>query len=197
MLRHRPRHLMPQGGASRTANLIGWVVIAILVATWVAFLRPTSLGGPITYTVVEGESMEPTLHDGDFIVTKHQESYKNGDIVVFETTNGAVVHRIRGGSGKEGFVTQGDNNEWTDPWQPRQSDVVGTAMFRVNGLRSVLGFLRSPGKVVALAVGIIMFVGLPSRKGRTRGRRLRTAGYWRPGYFSLGRNGRHALRGSI
>ena len=64
---------------------------------------------------------------------RRQDEYALGDIVSIETPIGPVMHRIVGGDGDEGFVSQGDNNEISDPWRPATSDIVGKLWLRFPG----------------------------------------------------------------
>ena len=96
-------------------------------------LRPAALGGPVQYVIVVGQSMEPTLYSGDLVVIRRQDEYAVGDIVSSETPIGPVMHRIVGGDGDEGFVSQGDNNEISDPWRPTTSEIVGKLWLRFPG----------------------------------------------------------------
>ena len=94
----------------------------VLFVVWLLLFRPTYLGGPATYVIVNGKSMEPTFYTGDLAMVRQQDSYAVGDIVAFEVESsegyrvadgGIVIHRIISGSAPEGFVMQG--KRW-GPW---------------------------------------------------------------------------------
>ena len=60
------------------------------------------LGGPASYVIVSGHSMEPTLYTGDLVVVHQRDEYSVGDMVAFEIEGGSqVIHRIVGGSAAE------------------------------------------------------------------------------------------------
>ena len=40
-----------------------------------------------------------------------------------------MIHRIIGGSAEEGFLMQGDNNDFIDPWELTPDEIVGKAVF--------------------------------------------------------------------
>lgn len=123
---------------------------ALVVLGWLVLLRPASLGGPAGFVMVTGVSMEPTIHDGDLVLTRARDRYDIGDIVAFKASNSIVIHRIVGGSAEEGFVMQGDNNDNVDTWLPTTEDVLGERWLRVPGLGSKVQQLR--GNPAALSV---------------------------------------------
>jgi signal peptidase I len=113
----------------RRRALLGlrWLLLALVSAV----LWPTSLGGTIAYVAVSGDSMLPSLHPGDLVVTRAQGSYRVGDVIVYTVPRGdiaqgrKVVHRIVGGDAATGFRMRGDNNSFVDPWKPQPGDVLG------------------------------------------------------------------------
>ena len=134
-----------------------------LFAGWFLLLAPTSIGGPATYVWVSGDSMEPTLHDGDLVILRRADTYRPGDIVAFRVGPGEpgagrhVIHRIIGGSAETGFITQGDNKERPDRWRPTGRDVVGAEAFVVPGGGQVIGLLRDPAIFASVAAGLTVF----------------------------------------
>lgn len=53
------------------------------------------------FAIVSGESMENTLHDGDFLLVSRLSSYQRGDIIVFKsnTLDKYLIKRVIGVSG--------------------------------------------------------------------------------------------------
>jgi len=96
-----------------------------MLGAWWAFLAPTNLGGRAAYVLVHGHSMEPMLYTGDLVYGLRQSSYEVGDLVVYRVQGGSVIHRIVEGSNEAGWITQGDNNSWHDPWVVPNSDISG------------------------------------------------------------------------
>jgi len=135
------------------------VVMAALLVAWFLMLRPDSLGGPATYVMVDGQSMEPGLRGGDLAVVRQQHSYAIGEIVAFRVPKGEpgegamVVHRIVG-EAPEGFVTQGDNREAPDSWRPTADDIVGRVWFSVPGGGHFVYLLRQPLALGAVVGGV-------------------------------------------
>src|SRR5690606_18206258 len=84
------------------------LVFTVLVGVWAVLFRPGSLGGPATYIVVSGTSMEPLMHTGDFVILQERPHYDVGDVVAYPVRDGTgagalVIHRIIGGSADAGF----------------------------------------------------------------------------------------------
>jgi len=136
----------------------------ILVGAWIAFLRPTIFGGPATYLLVSGQSMEPTIHAGSLVILVGASSYHRGEVVAYRIPDGDpasglnVIHRITGGSGEAGFIMRGDNTNATDLWRPRTDDILGTPVFVIPGAMPVLLFLRSPIIIASLAAALSIYL---------------------------------------
>lgn len=149
---------------------------AALVLGWFLFLRPEALGGPATYVMVYGRSMEPTLWGGDLAVVRRQHDYSTGDIVAFRVQGGMVIHRIVGEEA-DGFVTQGDNRDSPDSWRPTADDTVGRVWFSIPGGARFVGLLRQPLPLGAVAGAVGMLTVLLGPGWRLRlsipGRRRR------------------------
>lgn len=134
----------------------------ISVLAWVIFLRPANLGGPLTYVIVSGESMEPTLSQGDLAVVRKQPTYAPGDVIAFKVAEGEsgegaiVIHRIVE-RGPDGYVMQGDNKPIVDIWTPVDDEVTGKLWFHLDGAGKVLALGRSP-LLLALFAAVLAFV---------------------------------------
>ena len=128
-----------------------------LMIGWLVFLSPTALGGPVSYTIVSGTSMEPRLHTGDLLLMRRTDEYQIGDIASYRIPEGqlgagdAIVHRIKSGDGASGYRTPGDDVDRADPWSPTQSDMIGKLFLRIPGAGLLLMFLRSPLGIAAIA----------------------------------------------
>lgn len=154
---------------------VAWTVVVALVAGWWMFLRPASLGGPVTFITVAGVSMEPGMHTDDVAVMYERDSYSHGDIVAFRASatpgqdgQGAyVIHRIVGGNADDGFVMRGDNNDWDDPWTPTGDEITGKKLLLVPGLGTVTRWLAQPVNLAALVsammVALVITDPKPSR----------------------------------
>jgi len=148
--------------AAQALTIVVWAVIAVAV------FRPTFLGGATGYTLVSGDSMYPTFHNGDLIVTRAHDSYARGDVIAFRVRGGraTVIHRIVGGSAKHGFITQGDNRDLPDWWRPEPADIIGAAHVRVPAGGTMFGWLKGPLGLALLAGVIVITVLWPKPKSR-------------------------------
>jgi signal peptidase I len=153
----------------RFAVLAGTVVIAV---GWFMWLRPTALGGRVSYVVVQGSSMEPTYDDGDLVLVREEAKYSHGDVIAFHAGGTfddptRIIHRIVGDAGNGGFTTQGDNRDRTDPWQPHPDDVIGRAFFHVPMAGDLARFVTRPESFAAIG-GAAVIVGGERRRRRRR-----------------------------
>lgn len=143
-----------------TSASLGLAIAAL--AVWALLLRPVGLGGPASYVVIRGDSMNPVYATGDLVVMRAADSYAVGDIVGYHVPAdelGAgllVVHRIVGGDAATGFVIQGDNNPAPDPWLPTIESIDGTALFAIPGLGRLISFLHQPAALAALAASFVV-----------------------------------------
>ena len=145
--------------------------LALILAGYLAW--PTQLGGTTGYTIVAGHSMDPTFHTGDLLITRREDHYRIGQVVVYRIPAGDpaagydVVHRIVGGSGAvdaAGWTTQGDNNPSPDIWTPHDRDIQGAVIANLGDTGLLLREARNPllyCLLGALAVGRILW---PSRR---------------------------------
>jgi signal peptidase len=148
---------------------LAWYVAAVaLCAAWAFTLRPQSLGGPAGYVMVRGISMQPTYHTSDLVITRPRSSYAKGDIVAYRVPKGdvgagmVVIHRIIGGSGRTGYVLQGDNNPAPDDWRPKSGDIVGKTWILGPQAGKLLLLLHAPIALASVAAGVaIAIVAVP------------------------------------
>jgi len=144
----------------------GSLALSFLVAWWLVF-GPVALGGPATFTIVTGRSMEPTFQDGDLVIARERSRYEVGDVVVFPVSRGRVViHRIIEGSPTAGWITQGDNNDRRDSWIVPDPAILGEKWLSFPGAGLPFRWTQENplafGAVVALVVTLSV-VGLRRR----------------------------------
>jgi signal peptidase len=151
------------------------LLFGVLAIAWFVLLRPVALGGPASYVIVSGVSMEPRLHTGDLVIAHAEATYAVGDVVAYHIPPGypaagtLVIHRIVGGSPDRGFVVRGDNKDTADPWRPTPANVVGREWIAFPGSGRLFLALRTPA-VLGLLVGGIAGVAAYSTFGRTHRR---------------------------
>ena len=165
------RHVLHERARRRSRrHLIQFFSTLVLVFVWWITLAPQSIGGPLTYAVVSGSSMEPDFFDGDRIVAQTQSGYAVGDSVVYSIYGGYVVHQIIAES-ESGFKTQGVNNPTPDSWIVPPKNILGKQLVAFPGFGKTLVFLRTHplalGTIVALLAALLM-VEVKPRKLSTR-----------------------------
>lgn len=155
----------------RLVRLAGLATFVAVVAAWAIFLRPAFLGGPATYVIVAGQSMEPTLKTGDLVLARRQRTYQRGEVIAYRIPKphaGAgtlVMHRIVGGSAQDGYMTRGDNRRHRDPWRAKPAEIVGTMSVHVPrlGLLSIFSHSVVGMAVIAALAGLLVLTGGRSR----------------------------------
>jgi len=157
-------HVAGQGAHTRpdplrlATNVGLWLLIAVMAY----FLWPSILGGSTSFVLVSGNSMLPTYEDGDLVVARKAEPHI-GDVIIYspESLDGAqVIHRVVDGSAADGWIVQGDNNEWLDQWRPSNDEVVGVVKMHIPGAGIFGQILSSPWTwafVLLAAVGLILW----------------------------------------
>jgi signal peptidase len=114
--------------AARVLNII---IGISLIGTWYINFAPTYLGGPATYALVDGVSMQPMFFTGDLIIAKARSDYAINDLIVYANNSGYVIHRIVAGNSIGGWVTKGDHNSWIDNWVVREDQILGEAQYSI------------------------------------------------------------------
>jgi signal peptidase I len=153
-----------------------WLLpVAAFAVAWFLLLRPDFLGGPASYVIVSGRSMEPGMQTGDLAVLRQRPEYGHGDVVAFRADGGGmVIHRIVGGDASEGFLLRGDNSQRTDPWRPTPDEIKGRRWFTVPAGGKPVQMLQTPVGLAAVAGAIATFA--VAGAGATRRRRDPPAG---------------------
>lgn len=173
------------GGRRRARRLASAsLTLSVLVglAAWAVFLRPTFLGGDTTYVIVSGTSMEPTLRAGDLVLARRRTAYAVGDVVVYgarpegAAADKLIIHRIVGGSARDGYVLRGDNRDRRDVWRPRSGDVRGALVIGIPAVGAVLAKLQEPRFLTAALAGVLVFLVVTALAGEPRHRRRRLDG---------------------
>lgn len=152
---------MHSRAARRTAAL---AAVVVLLGAWWLTMAPRVVGGPATWLVVDGPSMQPTYDDGDLVVVRAAVDYEVGDAIAFRYAGGRVVHRIVGGDATGGWQTQGDGKPAPDGWTIPDGDVLGVEALVVPGGGEASQWLRTPLGAAAVALVLALFCSLPSRR---------------------------------
>lgn len=117
-----------------------------------AFPMPFGVGVSMVLT----GSMEPEFYAGDLIVVTKADEYALRDIVVYQSGQKAVVHRIIEIDG-DMCVTQGDANNAAD--EPiEMSTIKGKVAFSIPKVGYVVSFIKQPiGTILLLGCAVLLF----------------------------------------
>jgi signal peptidase I len=147
----------------------------LLILGLVPVFWPASLGGQVSYVMVSGSSMEPGMHDGDLVAVRSKAGYDIGETIAYRIPEGdagtgnLVIHRIVGGDGTSGYVTQGDNRDSTDLWLPTDADVLGAQWVHIPSGGNAMVAMRAPIPLAAAAAAVtVVLVLWPSPKSRRK-----------------------------
>lgn len=153
----------------RNATVIAGV--SLLAALWFFALGPRQLGGPVTYVITSGNSMEPGINSGDLVLARESADYDVGDIVAYDSPDvkKTILHRVIDREG-DTFVLRGDNNDWIDSHTPTGHEIYGKQWIHVPGVGKIVEWLRSPIGLAAVA-GLVMLAlfGGSRAAGQSRG----------------------------
>jgi len=153
--------------------VINLILVLSLAAMWIAF-APASLGGQVSYVIVNGISMEPGFHLGDLTILRKGSTYQVGDVVTYHDAEmqAYVIHRIIGVD-QDRFILKGDNNSWIDAYRPTHEEIIGKLWLYIPKLGRLFGWLRSPLNMAfttALLGGIFMvsMIAKPAQHGKRK-----------------------------
>lgn len=150
-------------------------------------MSPLLLGtSTLPVAVVEGNSMYPTLQNGDLVIFSAPPKgvIPNGTIIVFVQgstgdpildmlTRPTVIHRVVGMvvqyDGVVYYRTKGDNNQFADPWLVRQNEVIGVPLLVIPKMGILFMFLQSPqGEVAVIGVIVLWYIGVEETRRKER-----------------------------
>jgi len=125
------------------------------------------LGTPIPLATVSSYSMDPTLHVGDMIVVVGDNTYRKGDIIVFERGSNLIVHRLVRIVGNK-YITKGDANPMED-LRPVERDKIKGKVFFIVPYLGVLSLIhsRSPWLLYSMLAIIIVITVVKYIKERS------------------------------
>ena len=165
------------------------VIIGIIfLAYYVDVMKNTKTGNwqPPLYQayVIISQSMEPTIHVQDAIVTKRADDLKVGDVCTYLSKNPSyfgimITHRIidikTNEKGEKVYIFKGDNNYSADQMPVEKDQIYGRVVMKIPKIGYVQYFLSSAyGWIIAIVVpcvGIITFDIIKLVKSATRKRK--------------------------
>ncbi|NMC55233.1 MAG: signal peptidase I [Chloroflexi bacterium] len=133
-------------------NFLSGSALILALLAWV-FFAPSAAGGQTDYVLIQGSSMEPGFHTGDLVIVRHSTGYQVGDAAAYRdpNLNRFVFHRITA-QNLDRFIFKGDNNAWTDSYQPNAKEITGKLWIHLPRAGNVVEGFRRPA-VLALIVG--------------------------------------------
>ena len=151
----------------RVIQCVMWTALIFMVSLAAYIMicniqgRAASVFGVSIVKVVSG-SMEPSIHDGDYIIVKKAESSEldAGDIICFYSGDDDIygmlnTHRIVRRLDDGSFVTKGDSNNTEDSSAVTEDNIIGKYEGKVRILRWLNSF-ASVKKIILAAVALIM-----------------------------------------
>lgn len=116
--------------------------------------------------VVLSGSMEPTLRINDVILVRKTDSYGVGDIIVYQSGQTLIVHRIIAKDG-ETVITRGDANNTADaPLEIRA--VKGKVIARVPGFGTVVNALKTPAGILIVLLAAFALTEFSFRREKEK-----------------------------
>ena len=109
----------------------------------------------VGFSVVLSGSMEPTLSVDDLVIVRAAEHYEVGDVVVYQSGQSLVIHRIVE-IDDTAVVTKGDANNIEDS-PVAVTEIKGRMVGVIPGVGRAVHFLQSPlGIILILALAVFL-----------------------------------------
>ena len=144
-------------------------VIGLILGVNVYFANASGIGGnhlpmPFGYGIanVLSGSMEPTFSKGTLLLVKEEKQVEPGQIVVYQSGQELIVHRVIQIQGNL-VTTKGDANEAADPVFDA-SQIKGVVVGWIPCLGSLVGFLKTPVGIILLLVCAVLLMEGSFRK---------------------------------
>lgn len=156
--------------AAKIVRAVFIAVLALLLMCNLYFIAARSFTGeqPTLFgyssAVVVSGSMSDTINVDDMVIIHRQDSYSNGDIITYISSNGNLItHRIQETT-KDGYITKGDANNTPDKEIVAKDNVVGIVVMIIPKIGMVSSALRTPlGMLCIVLVGGLL-VWITSRQ---------------------------------
>lgn len=123
----------------------------------------------IGVAVVLSGSMEPTLGINDVIFVRKTDSYEVGDIVVYQSGQTLIVHRIIAKAG-ENLITRGDANNTADAPVERYA-VKGEVIAHIPAVGLAVNALKTPAGILIVLIAAFALTELSFRKEKDKDER--------------------------
>lgn len=144
-------------------------VIGLILGVNVYFANASGIGGnhlpmPFGYGIanVLSGSMEPTFSKGALLLVKEEKQAEPGQIVVYQSGQELIVHRVIRIEGNL-VTTKGDANEAADPVFDA-SQIKGVVVGWIPFLGSLVSFLKTPAGIILLLICAVLLMEGSFRK---------------------------------
>lgn len=166
----------------KTGTIIQYILIALLIiALYNIFLifgadktsdKATSFFGYKLF-IITSESMEPTFDVDDIIFVKETNDYENGDIITFKTGNTDIptTHRIVEVYDENTFLTQGDNNSFTDPSPVYIDNIIGEVVYSIPNIGKGIEITQKVRYILLVIIVVLIWRTIYKRKKEKSKRR--------------------------
>ena len=156
---------MKEETTKKKSPVLRWCVlalIALLIGMNLYSFNATTLAGnqlPMPFgiggAVVLSGSMEPTLSVNDLIIIREADSYELDDIVVYQSGNSLVIHRIIALEG-DSFIAKGDANNTADSPLPLIY-IKGKLVMAIPFVGTLTRLIKSlPGTLALVATAVLL-----------------------------------------
>lgn len=100
-------------------------------------------GTPISFFILQGDSMQPAYQDGDLIVAEPARDVKIGEVIVFQEPchNKIIIHRVIH-QDSLGYITHGDANSGPDLYPVPYDATQGKVWIRIPKIGHVIQFIQ-------------------------------------------------------
>ena len=149
------------------------VIISLVLGVKLYLWNASSLMGnalpmPLGFgaAVVLTGSMEPTIMADDLILVRESDDLQVGDVVVYQSGNILVVHRIVE-VGADTVTTQGDANNAADA-PVRKEMIKGEVIASIPKGGAVARVLKTPGATITMIVGALLMMEMTFRKEKEK-----------------------------
>ncbi|MCB9110645.1 MAG: signal peptidase I [Anaerolineales bacterium] len=163
---------MIKASKTQSSYLTAGVLLFFLLIFWLT-LAPAEVGGPLTYVIVNGNSMEPGFILGDLVLVREDSGYGVGDAVVYYDPDiqQYVFHRIVGLE-LDRFIMQGDHNSWLDSYHPARNEIVGKLWVHIPKLGRVIKWARTPinTAVIVGLFGVLLMMDMFKKAPQSQGK---------------------------
>ena len=116
--------------------------------------------------VVLSGSMEPAMYTGDLIIVSENQPYEENDVVVFQSGNSLVVHRIVE-MDENTVTTKGDANNTADAPVDKTA-VKGTVIAVVPKIGTLVDFIKTPLGTLIIVAAVVVLTELPYRREKQK-----------------------------